>query len=256
MYRLFFKRFFDILISLTALIILGPFLFVVAIMVKFKLGSPAIFKQIRPGIGGKLFYIYKFRTMTDKTDEYGRLLPDEQRHTKFGTFLRRFSIDELPQLWNILKGDMSLVGPRPRLVKDVVFYAALGSLSVRPGLTGRSQVYGRNDNSWQQVFEHDSAYASKVTLFGDLKIFFLTFPAVFRTRQSEKRINKFYGDELLTRGVITKEKHSDGLNWAETIHDAFIEDDEQLLKESLSFIIEYNVMQEKQRAVAATAAAV
>lgn len=251
MYRRFFKRLFDIMFSLVALIILGAFLLVIGIMVKVKLGSPAIFKQIRPGKDGKLFYIYKFRTMTDKTDESGRLLPDSERHTKFGDFLRRLSIDELPQLWNILKGDMSLIGPRPRLVKDVVFYATLDSLSVRPGLTGRSQVYGRNDNSWQQVFEHDSTYASKVSVFGDIKIFFLTFAAVFRTRQSEKRINKFYADELLSNNLISEEKFLDGLKWAETIEEAFESDGEQLLRESLQFIIEYNILQEQQRILAA-----
>lgn len=246
MYKSFFKRLFDILISLITLITAWPFFLVIAIMVKYKLGSPAIFKQIRPGKGGRLFYIYKFRTMTDQKDENGKLLPDTQRRTKFGNFLRRTSIDELPQVWNILKGDMSFVGPRPRLVKDVVFYASLGSLSVRPGLTGRSQVYGRNDNSWQQVFEHDSAYARRVTFFGDVRIFLLTFPALFRTRQCEKRINKLYADELLVKDKISQLQYDDRLDWAANIETAFAENREQYLEESLHFIIAYNSKREQQ----------
>lgn len=240
MYEKFFKRFFDIAISIAVFALAWPIFLAISLLVKIKLGSPAIFKQVRPGKNGKLFYIYKFRSMTDKKDASGKLLPDAQRETKFGNFLRKTSLDELPQFINILKGDMSLIGPRPRLTKDVVFYASLGSLAVRPGLTGRSQVYGRNDNSWHQVFEHDYTYAKKVTFIGDLKILLLTIPALLRTHQSEKRVNKYYGEELLQAGKVSTEQYSERVNWANMIERSFTERNEQILTRSLAFLVRYN----------------
>lgn len=233
MYGKFFKRFSDILISLTALIVLSPVFLLLFILVRIALGGPVIYKQVRPGKDGKLFYIYKFRSMTNKKDAEGNLLPDEQRLTKFGKLLRKTSLDELPQLVNIFKGDMSLIGPRPRLVKDVVFYGTVKSLEVRPGMTGKSQVYGRNDNTWHQVFLHDMEYADNVSFFRDLKYFFLTFPALLRSRQSEKRVNKYYGDELLGNRLITQDQYEEGIALADKIVAAFEENGEQLLKEGI-----------------------
>lgn len=233
MYKSFFKRASDILISLAALIVLSPVLLIVAVAVRFALGGPVIYKQVRPGKNGKLFYIYKFRSMTNKTDAQGNLLPDEQRMTKFGNLLRKTSIDELPQLVNILKGDMSLIGPRPRLVKDVVFYGTVKSLEVRPGMTGKSQVYGRNDNTWHQVFLHDIEYADNLSFGMDAKIFFLTFPALLRSRQSEKRADKYYGDELLNHRLITQSQYEEGLALADKIVLAFVNNGDQVLKEGI-----------------------
>ncbi len=233
MYKGVIKRLSDIIISLTALIVLSPVLLIVAVAVRLALGGPVIYKQVRPGKNGKLFYIYKFRSMTNKTDEQGHLLPDEERQTKFGNFLRKTSVDELPQLFNILKGDMSLIGPRPRLVKDVVFYGTVKSLEVRPGLTGKSQVCGRNDNTWQQVFLHDMEYADNLSFGMDFVIFFKTFPALLRGRQSEKRANKYYGDELLANRIITQSQYEEGLALADKIVLAFVNNGDQILKEGI-----------------------
>lgn len=151
MYRKYFKRLFEVICSLLALIVLTPLLLVTAILVRIKLGSPVIFKQKRPGLHEKIFTLYKFRTMTDQKDEQGNLLPDEVRLTKFGKMLRSTSLDELPELWNILKGDMSIVGPRPQLIKDMVFMTdeQRKRHTVRPGLTGLAQVNGRNAITWE-----------------------------------------------------------------------------------------------------------
>lgn len=182
MYKRFFKRFFDIVLSLTALILLSPVLLIVAVLVRVKLGSPVIFCQERPGKNEKIFRLYKFRSMTDGRDENGNLLPDEVRLTKFGRILRSTSLDELPELWNILKGDMSIVGPRPLLVKYLPRYneEQRHRHDARPGLTGLAQVNGRNAISWEERFAYDVEYVRSVGFLLDLRILFLTVAVVFR----------------------------------------------------------------------------
>ena len=170
------KRLIDILASGLALIILSPVIIVVAILVNSKLGSPIFFKQIRPGLGGKPFKMVKFRTMLDAVDSQGNPLPDEVRLTDFGKFLRSTSLDELPELWNVLKGDMSLVGPRPLLMEYLPLYSADQARrhEVRPGVTGWAQINGRNAISWEQKFELDTWYVDNQSLWLDIKILFLT----------------------------------------------------------------------------------
>lgn len=182
MYRLFFKRFFDFVLSLIAIILLSPVYIVVAFLVRTKLGSPVIFCQERPGKDEKIFKMYKFRSMTDERDEEGNLLPDEVRLTSFGKKLRSTSLDELPELFNILKGDMSIVGPRPLLVKYLPRYNEFQKHrhDVRPGLTGWAQVNGRNAISWENKFEYDVEYTKKYSFIFDFKIIVLTIKAVLR----------------------------------------------------------------------------
>lgn len=182
MYRRFFKRFFDIVLSACALVVLSPVLLVTAILVRTKLGSPVIFCQERPGKDERIFKLYKFRSMTDARDENGDLLPDEVRLTKFGKLLRSTSLDELPELWNILKGDMSIVGPRPLLVKYLPLYneEQHHRHDVRPGLTGLAQVNGRNAISWEEKFALDIQYISHITCLNDVKIILATVGKVFR----------------------------------------------------------------------------
>lgn len=181
MYRLFFKRFFDIIVSLLIIIVFSPILIVTAILVRCKLGSPIIFKQQRPGRNGDIFGIYKFRTMTDGKDEQGNLLSDEERLTKFGVLLRSTSLDELPEMFNILKGDMSLVGPRPLLTQYLPLYNERQRRrhDVRPGLSGWAQVNGRNKVSWEERFELDVWYVDHISLWLDIKIIFMTVIKVF-----------------------------------------------------------------------------
>ena len=172
MYRKYIKRVLDFTLSLIALIILSPIYLVLAILVRIKLGSPIIFKQERPGLNEKIFTLYKFRTMTDEKDENGKLLPDEVRLTKFGKFLRSTSLDELPELINIIKGDMSIVGPRPLLVEYLPLYNEKQRCrhNVRPGLTGYAQISGRNSISWEEKFNDDLMYIENITFTEDLKI--------------------------------------------------------------------------------------
>ena len=211
----FFKRTFDIFFSAIMLVLLSPVLLVTAILVRIKLGGPVIFVNYRPGKGGKVFALYKFRSMSNARDENGDLLPDDQRFTKFGKLLRATSLDELPQLWNILKGDMSLIGPRPRLIKDALYYGIEGnevySLAVRPGLTGRSQVYGRNDNTWAKIFEHDEYYVKHMGFAQDFKIFFRTFYVVLARKSIEKEEFKYYNDYCYAKGIIDNEEYKRGL---------------------------------------------
>lgn len=183
-YEKCFKRLFDIVFSFLALVILSPVLLVVAILVRVKLGSPVIFKQERPGKNEKIFKLYKFRTMTDKRDKNGKLLPDEKRLTKFGRRLRSTSLDELPELFNILKGDMSFVGPRPLLVEYLPYYTKQEHHrhDVRPGLTGLAQVSGRNLLSWAERFKLDVFYVNNISFLSDLKIVFKTINKVVRGR--------------------------------------------------------------------------
>lgn len=176
MYRRCFKRFIDIICALMAIIVFSWLYIIVAILVRTKLGSPVIFKQARPGLNGKIFYLYKFRSMTNECDENGNLLPDEMRLTKFGKMLRTTSLDELPEAFNILKGDMSVVGPRPLLVEYLPYYTENERQrhNVRPGLTGLAQINGRNAVTWEEKFSWDIKYVHNVTFFGDIKIIFLT----------------------------------------------------------------------------------
>jgi len=170
------KRLFDFTVSLILFVGLSPIFLVIACLVKMKLGSPIIFKQERPGLYGKTFYLYKFRTMTDEQDDKGQLLPDYIRLTPFGRFLRKYSLDEYPQLWNVIKGDLSLVGPRPLLVNYLPLYTKEQSLrhNVRPGITGWAQVNGRNALSWEEKFRLDVWYVKNRTFILDLRILILT----------------------------------------------------------------------------------
>ena len=181
MYRNYIKRIIDLILSFMAIIVLSPVLVIVAILVRTKLGSPVIFKQKRPGMNEKIFTLYKFRTMTDETDEQGNLLPDEVRLTKFGKLLRSTSLDELPELFNILKGDMAIVGPRPLLVRYLPRYNEHQKKrhNVRPGFTGYAQVNGRNSISWEEKFDFDVYYVEHVSFLLDVKIIFKTIKVVF-----------------------------------------------------------------------------
>lgn len=179
-YEKLLKRPMDFTLSLLALILLSPLLMFIAILVRLKLGAPVIFKQERPGRNEKSFYLYKFRTMTDKKNNFGNLLPDEQRLTKFGRVLRSTSLDELPGLVNILKGDLSIVGPRPLLVKYLPLYNDNQKRrhEVRPGLTGLAQVNGRNAITWEKKFDYDIKYVENITFIGDISIILKTIRKV------------------------------------------------------------------------------
>ena len=181
MYQKYIKRLFDIIISFTALVVLSPVLAVTAVLVRVRLGSPVIFHQDRPGYHGKVFRLCKFRSMTDERGADGELLPDEVRLTKFGKKLRATSLDELPELWNILKGDMSLIGPRPLLVKYLPLYNEFQRHrhDVKPGLTGWAQVNGRNAITWEQRFAYDVYYVKHISFWMDWKILFRTVAVVF-----------------------------------------------------------------------------
>lgn len=182
MYRYFFKRLLDFVLSLLAIIVLSPVLLITALLVRSKLGSPVIFKQERPGKNEKIFTLYKFRTMTDEKDEEGNLLPDEIRLTRFGKLLRSTSLDELPELFNILKGDMSIVGPRPLLVSYLPYYTEKEKHrhDVRPGLTGLAQVKGRNYIAWDERFKIDVEYVENLSFVLDIKIIFETVLIVLK----------------------------------------------------------------------------
>ena len=181
LYRLYFKRPMDFILSLLAIIILSPVFIITGILVRTKLGSPILFKQNRPGLDEKIFTMYKFRTMTDQKDENGELLPDHIRLTKFGKMLRATSLDELPELFNILKGDMSIIGPRPLLVQYLALYSENQKRrhDVRPGLSGLAQINGRNAISWEDKFNLDVEYVDNISCIEDWKIIFLTIKKVF-----------------------------------------------------------------------------
>lgn len=200
-YEKYVKRPQDFCCALAALIVLSPVLAVTAYLVKKKLGSPVIFRQKRPGLNGKIFEMWKFRTMTDDRNADGNLLPDEMRLTDFGKKLRSTSLDELPELVNILKGDMAIVGPRPQLVKDMVFFDKNIFMRqyVRPGLTGLAQVSGRNAISWNEKFDYDLKYISDITFLNDLKIIVSTIEKVV------------YKDDIVTEGFATSEDYGDWL---------------------------------------------
>lgn len=194
------KRLLDIILSLLAIIILSPLLIILAILVRIKLGSPVIFKQKRPGKNEKIFNLYKFRSMTDERDENGELLPDDQRLTSFGRNLRSTSLDELPELFNILRGDMSIIGPRPLLVKYLDRYNEKQKHrhDVKPGLTGYAQVNGRNSLTWSEKFEMDVWYTNNISFLRDLNIFLKTFVIVIKrdgvTSETSTTMEEFNGN--------------------------------------------------------------
>lgn len=181
-YEKYIKRAIDVALSFLAIIVLSPVMFIVAILVRIKLGTPVIFKQERPGLHGNIFTLYKFRTMTDAKDQNGRLFPDEDRMTDFGRRLRAASLDELPELFNILKGDMAFVGPRPLLVKYLSRYSQRQNRrhEVMPGLTGYAQINGRNSLSWEERFEMDIWYVDHINFILDVKILFKTVSIVLK----------------------------------------------------------------------------
>lgn len=209
MYKRYIKRALDIFCVLDAIIVFWWLYLIVAILVRVKLGSPVIFKQPRPGKDERIFNLYKFRTMTDERDENGNLLPDEVRLTKFGKLLRATSLDELPECINILKGDMSVVGPRPQLVRDMVFMtdAQRTRHTVRPGLTGLAQVSGRNNITWEQKFEYDLRYIDRITFIGDLKIILQTVGKVLKKSDTVREgtvSDMDYGDWLMLEGKVDR----------------------------------------------------
>ena len=214
LYERFLKRPLDSVASLVALIFLSPVLLVVALLVRLKLGSPILFIQERPGKDEKIFRMYKFRTMTNEKDYLGMILPDEMRLTKLGEFLRKTSIDELPELINILKGDMSLVGPRPQLVRDMVFMTSeqRGRHKVYPGLTGLAQVNGRNNISWEDKIHIDLKYLSNISFSNDFKILIMTLLKVLKKENvttEGMETAEDLGDYLLRLGLIDKKLYED-----------------------------------------------
>lgn len=217
-YERYIKRLLDIVCALAALIVFGWLYIIVAVLVRVKLGSPVLFTQPRPGKDEKIFKLYKFRTMTDARDENGKLLPDDVRLTKFGKALRSTSLDELPEAFNILKGDMSVIGPRPQLVRDMVFMTPEQRLrhTVRPGLSGLAQTRGRNALSWDGKLETDLEYIQRVTFLGDLKIIFNTVKQVFFRQKGlensdvdEVEITDDFGDYLLKAGRVSMEEYAE-----------------------------------------------
>lgn len=209
MYQKYFKRLVDIACALAAIIVFSWLYIIVAILVRVKLGSPVIFKQARPGKNEKIFNLYKFRTMTDECDENGELLPDEVRLTKFGRLLRSTSLDELPEAFNILKGDMSVVGPRPLLVRYLPLYNERQRRrhEARPGLSGLAQVNGRNGISWEEKFEYDVKYIENITFWGDVKIIFQTVWKAFVkeegiSQEGEATMEYFLGSESKTEVAV------------------------------------------------------
>ena len=203
MYAKYIKRILDLILSLMALIVLMPLMIIIGILVRINLGSPIIFKQKRPGKNEKIFTLYKFRTMTDKRDIDGNLLPDEYRLTKFGKFLRSTSLDELPELINIIKGDMAIVGPRPLLVEYLPYYSEEEKHrhDVRPGLTGLAQVNGRNAISWEEKLKYDTEYIKKISFYSDLKIIFKTI------KKTIKREDILMGNEFVVGKFIDQRKN-------------------------------------------------
>lgn len=216
-YEKYVKRVLDIICALLAIVVFCWLYAVIAIAVRVKMGSPVLFKQPRPGMidprtgKEKIFDMYKFRTMTDARDDQGRLLPDEQRLPAFGKMLRATSLDELPEAFNILKGDMSVVGPRPQLVRDMVFMSDEQRMrhTAKPGLSGLAQVMGRNAVTWEDKISWDLRYIEKITFFSDVKIVWMTVKKVFirrnMTRSNEEiDVTSDYGDALLTAGKVSR----------------------------------------------------
>lgn len=218
-YELYIKRLMDVACSVVAIIVFSWLYIIVAILVRMKLGAPVLFKQPRPGKidtktgREKIFNMYKFRTMTDERDENGNLLPDEARLGKFGKILRATSLDELPEVFNILKGDMSIIGPRPQLVRDMVFMSDEQRMrhTAKPGLSGLAQVNGRNDITWEEKLNWDLKYIEKVCFFGDVKIIFQTVMKAIVKQEGitdgDMATAYDYGDWLLKEGRVNKEEY-------------------------------------------------
>ena len=200
MYKSFIKTFLDFMLALIGLIILMPLFIIISVLIIFKLNAPVFFKQSRPGLNGETFEIYKFRTMSNECDENGAPLSDEERLTKFGTFLRSTSLDELPGLWNVLNGTMSLIGPRPLLIEYLPLYSDRQARrhEVKPGITGWAQVNGRNAIEWNEKFELDVWYVENLTFFLDIKILYLTLKKVIRrdgiSHNNHVTMKKFKGN--------------------------------------------------------------
>lgn len=214
MYAKYFKRIVDIFCALAALIVFGWLYILVAILVRINLGSPVLFCQPRPGKDEKIFKLYKFRTMTDERDENGQLLPDDVRLTKFGKILRSTSLDELPEAFNILKGDMSVIGPRPQLVRDMVFMTPEQRKrhTVRPGLSGLAQVRGRNAISWEGKLATDLEYIENITFWGDVKIVLQTVIKVLKRSDTVREgtvSDMDFGDWLMAEGQVDRETYND-----------------------------------------------
>lgn len=228
-YELYIKRIIDIICSLLVIIMFSWLYIIIAIIVRFKLGSPILFKQLRPGKidhktgKEKIFYIYKFRSMSDERDENGNLLPDEIRLGKFGKVLRATSLDELPEIFNILKGEMSLVGPRPQLVRDMVFMTNEQRMrhTAKPGLSGLAQVNGRNGISWEEKLSWDLKYIEKVSFLGDVKIIFQTVIKAFVKQEGitdgDMATAYDYGDWLLKERKITLDEYSKRQAYADVL---------------------------------------
>lgn len=214
-YQRFGKRAIDLCLSLILLILFWWVLAVVALLVRVKLGRPVLFRQPRPGKNEKIFNLYKFRTMTDERDENGNLLPDEVRLTKFGKALRATSLDELPEVFNILLGEMAIIGPRPQLVRDMVFMTPEQRRRhcVRPGLSGLAQVNGRNAIAWDEKLAYDLDYIEHITFAGDVAIFFKTLAKAFVKQEGITEDGMAtaadYGDYLLAKKRVTREKYDD-----------------------------------------------
>jgi sugar transferase EpsL len=203
-YSRYGKRWFDLLLTVPGFVVISPLIGLIALLVRLQLGRPVLFKQVRPGLHGKPFTIYKFRTMTDARDQNGKLLPDALRLTKLGRFLRATSLDEFPELWNVIKGDMSLVGPRPLRMEYLPLYTKEQNRrhDVKPGITGWAQVNGRNAITWEEKFSFDVWYVDHISLCADLKILFLTFIKTFKREgvnaTTEIAMPRFKGSEHKT----------------------------------------------------------
>lgn len=229
-YEKYIKRILDVICSLLAIIVFSWLYLIIALIVRIKMGSPVLFKQPRPGIvkNGQetIFNMYKFRTMTDEKDENGELLPDDKRLPKFGALLRKTSLDELPEAFNILKGDMSVIGPRPQLVRDMVFMSEEQRMrhTAKPGLSGLAQVKGRNAISWEEKLDWDLKYIEKITFWGDLKLVFATVISAFIKAEGisdgENATVLDYGDVLLNSGKVGKEEYLYRQNMAKQILEA------------------------------------
>lgn len=225
-YQRYGKRAIDLVLSLLLLTLFWWVLAIVAILVRVKLGSPVLFKQPRPGKDEKIFNLYKFRTMTDERDSEGNLLPDDVRLTKFGKALRATSLDELPEVFNIIKGEMAIIGPRPQLVRDMVFMTPeqRHRHDVRPGLSGLAQVNGRNAIAWDNKLAYDLKYIEQVTFLGDIAIFFKTIAKAFVKQEGITEDGMAtaadYGDYLLAEGRVTREEYVSRQNEAKLLMEA------------------------------------